>query len=209
MSFHRDFSSFLLNMDFPWDFGNLYVYLYIKNARECLTMISKHERAYEARGAKPRELCIVFECFDIMVQHESKFLMWLLILIDYSSVQEPTYINAQRIGNCKLIKVGCISSHHAHLRMRSIHFPYEIFLIWTSFCLTFSYYFDETLNPIANSSCMPCSGAKLYITMKHVVSLHGGCVVLWSVLSSGSSLEIRITSALITPGIACISPDSQ
>ena len=39
--------------------------------------------------------------------------------------------------------------------MRLTHFPYEIFLIWTGFCPTFSYYFDETLNPIANSSCMP------------------------------------------------------
>ena len=35
--------------------------------------------------------------------------------------------------------------------MRLIHFPYEIFLIWTSFCPTFSYYFDETLNPVTNS----------------------------------------------------------
>ena len=38
--------------------------------------------------------------------------------------------------------------------MRLIHFPYEIFLICTSFCPTFSYYFDKTLNPVANSSCM-------------------------------------------------------
>ena len=38
--------------------------------------------------------------------------------------------------------------------MRLIHFPYEILLIWTSFCPTFSYYFDETLNPVANSSYM-------------------------------------------------------
>ena len=44
-----------------------------------------------------------------------------------------------------------------------IHFPYEIFLNWTSVCPTFSYYFDETLNPVANSSCMPCSGVKLDI----------------------------------------------
>ena len=49
--------------------------LYIKNARECLTMISKHEKAYEARGVKPRELFIAFECFDIMVKHERKFLI--------------------------------------------------------------------------------------------------------------------------------------
>ena len=49
--------------------------LYIKNARECLTMISKHEKAYEARGAKPRELYIAFECFDIMGKHERKFLI--------------------------------------------------------------------------------------------------------------------------------------
>ena len=77
--------------------------LYIKNARECLAMISKHEKAYEARGAKPGELFIAFECFDIMVKHERKFLIWFLILIDYSSAQEPTYINAQRNGNCKLM----------------------------------------------------------------------------------------------------------
>ena len=38
--------------------------------------------------------------------------------------------------------------------MRLIHFSHEIFLIWTSFCPTFSYYFDETLNPVANSSCL-------------------------------------------------------
>ena len=43
--------------------------LYIKNARECLTMISKHEKAYEARGAKPQELYIAFECFDIIGKH--------------------------------------------------------------------------------------------------------------------------------------------
>ena len=47
--------------------------LYIKNVRECLTMISKHEKAYEAQAAKPRELSIAFECFDIMVKHERKF----------------------------------------------------------------------------------------------------------------------------------------
>ena len=50
--------------------------------------------------------------------------------------------------------------------MRLIHFPYEIFLIWNSFCPTFSYYFDETLNPVANSSCMPCSEVKLGIKIK-------------------------------------------
>ena len=43
--------------------------LYIKNARECSTMISKHEKAYEALGAKPRELFIALSCFDIMVKH--------------------------------------------------------------------------------------------------------------------------------------------
>ena len=75
--------------------------------------------------------------------------------------------------------------------MSLIHFPYEIFLIWTSFCPTFSYYFDVTLNPVANSSCMPCSGVKLDVTLKHVVSLYGGCVVFWLVLSSGLSLEIK------------------
>ena len=55
--------------------------LYIKNARECLTMISKHEKAYEeARGAKPRELYnyIAFECFDITGKHERKFLILCL-----------------------------------------------------------------------------------------------------------------------------------
>ena len=82
-----------------------------------------------------------------------------------------------------------------------IHFPYEIFLIWISFCRTFSYYFDETLNPAANSSCVPCSGVKLDIT-QHVVSLYGGCVVFSSVFSSRISLEIKITSALISPAIA-------
>ena len=40
------------------------------------------------------------------------------------------------------------------LRMRLIHFPYEIFLIWTSFCPTFIYYFDKTLNAVVNSSCV-------------------------------------------------------
>ena len=74
-----------------------------QNARECLTIMPKHEKAYEARGAKPRELFIAFQCFDIMVKHERKFLIRLLLLIDYSSAQEPTYINAQRNGNCKLM----------------------------------------------------------------------------------------------------------
>ena len=49
--------------------------LYIKSAWECLTVISKHESAYEARGAKARELYIAFECFDIMGKHERKFLI--------------------------------------------------------------------------------------------------------------------------------------
>ena len=49
--------------------------LYTKNARECLTMLLKHERAYEARGEKPRELYIAFECFDSMGKHERKFLI--------------------------------------------------------------------------------------------------------------------------------------
>ena len=66
-------------------------------------MISKHKKAYEDRGAKPRELFVAFECFDVMVKHEGKFLISLLILIDYSSAQEPTDINAQRNGNCKLM----------------------------------------------------------------------------------------------------------
>ena len=60
-----------------WKLGlciiNEFEKLYIKNARECLTMISKHEKAYEARGARPRELFITFECFDIMVKHERRF----------------------------------------------------------------------------------------------------------------------------------------
>ena len=55
-------------------------------------MISKHERAYEARGAKPRELFIAFECFDIMVKHERTFLIRLLILIDYSSAEACSII---------------------------------------------------------------------------------------------------------------------
>ena len=63
-------------------------------------MISKLEMAYEVRRAK---LYIAFECFDIMVKHSRSFLIWLLILIHYSSAQEPTYINAQRNGNCKLM----------------------------------------------------------------------------------------------------------
>ena len=32
-------------------------------------MILKHEKAYEARGAKPRELYKAFEWFDIMGKH--------------------------------------------------------------------------------------------------------------------------------------------
>ena len=38
-------------------------------------MISKHEKAYEALGAKSRKLFIVFEWFDIMGKHECKFLI--------------------------------------------------------------------------------------------------------------------------------------
>ena len=58
-----------------WFWMKLIPALYIKNARECLAMISKHEKAYEARRAKPRELFIAFECFDIMVKHERDFLI--------------------------------------------------------------------------------------------------------------------------------------
>ena len=36
-------------------------------------MILKHEKAYEARGAKPQELCMAFECFDIMGRQKRKF----------------------------------------------------------------------------------------------------------------------------------------
>ena len=75
--------------------------LYIQNAQECFTMISKHEKASEARGAVPRELYIAFERFDIMDKHERKFLIRLLIRTDYSSAQELTYINAPRNDNCK------------------------------------------------------------------------------------------------------------
>ena len=64
-------------------------------------MILKHEKAYEARGVKPPELYIAFKCFVIMGKHERNLLIWLLMLIDYSSAQEPTYINAQRNDNCK------------------------------------------------------------------------------------------------------------
>ena len=60
------------------------------------TVISKHEKTCEAR-----ELYIAFECFDILGKHERKFLISLLIRIDYSSAQEPTYINAQRNDKCK------------------------------------------------------------------------------------------------------------
>ena len=48
---------------------------FMKNARECLTMISKHEKEYEARGAKALELYIAFECFEIMDKHERKLLI--------------------------------------------------------------------------------------------------------------------------------------
>ena len=41
--------------------------LYIKNARECLTMISNMRRHMK--------LFIALECFDIMVKHERKFLI--------------------------------------------------------------------------------------------------------------------------------------
>ena len=39
-------------------------------------MISKHEKAYEAQGAKSRELSIAFECFDIMGRHEGFKNQW-------------------------------------------------------------------------------------------------------------------------------------
>ena len=42
-----------------------------------------------------------------------------------------------------------------------INFPWEILLIWTSFSPTFIYYFEKTLNAIANSSCMPCPEVQL------------------------------------------------
>ena len=50
--------------------------------------------------------------------------------------------------------------------------PFSVgnFLIWTSFCLTFSYYFDETLNRRRNSSCMPCSGVKLDIEAHSILA---------------------------------------
>ena len=36
-------------------------------------MISEHEKAYEARGAKPQELCMAFECFDIIGRKNASF----------------------------------------------------------------------------------------------------------------------------------------
>ena len=35
----------------------------------------KHEKVYEALGAKPRQLFIAFKRFDIIVKHERKFLI--------------------------------------------------------------------------------------------------------------------------------------
>ena len=69
-----------------------------QKSRECLTMISKHEKAYEAQGAKPRELYIVFECFHIMGKHEHKYLIYILTLINYSRINS---INAQSDENSK------------------------------------------------------------------------------------------------------------
>ena len=46
-----------LHNDKGFHFSNCLT-LYIKNAQECLTIISKHEKAREAREAKPRELFI-------------------------------------------------------------------------------------------------------------------------------------------------------
>ena len=58
---------------------------YIKNARECLTMISKHEKAYDAQGAKPRELFTAFECFDIMHGQTRTQVFDMTSPTDYSS----------------------------------------------------------------------------------------------------------------------------
>ena len=41
-----------------------------------------------------------------MGKHERKFFIGLLMLVDYSSAQEPTYIDTRRNGNYKLM---CIS----------------------------------------------------------------------------------------------------
>ena len=58
-------------------------------------------------------------------------------------------------------------------------------------------------------SCMPYPEVKLDITLQYVVSLYVGYIVFSSVFSSGISLEIKITRALILPGNACISLGSQ
>ena len=101
-----------------------------KNTQECLTMISKREKAYEGRGAKPRELCIAFEYFDIMGKHERKFLIWLLISIDYTSAQsEPTYINAQRNDNFKQMQ-DVLWVFYTHLRIHFLPFPKHITMIF-------------------------------------------------------------------------------
>ena len=47
--------------------------------------------------------------------------------------------------------MGCTLSFLYALAHAFNHFPYYIFLIWASFCPTFIYYFDKTLNAAAVS----------------------------------------------------------
>ena len=76
--------------------------------------------------------------------------IWFLKRTDYSSAQEPTYLKHEGITTTN--KYGMFFECFIPLAHAFNHFPCEIFLIWTSFCPTFIYYFDKTSNAVANSS---------------------------------------------------------
>ena len=70
-------------------------------------------------------------------------------------IQVPKGITT--VNKCRMYFECFIPLAHAFNR-----FSYEIFLIWTSFCPTFIYYFDKTLNAVENSSYKKAIGTGFF-----------------------------------------------
>ena len=73
------------------------------------------------------------------------------------------------------------------------HFPYKIFLIWTSFCPTFIYYFDKTSNAVANLSYNKAIGTCFFqlLARAFTISLKLGFILYVS--------KVAVLSMLIKP----------
>ena len=76
--------------------GPLVEVIYQKRAR-----VFDHDikawKAYEAREAKPRELFIAFECFDIMVKHERKFLICFFFFFFFEDVEKKMGLKSPKL----------------------------------------------------------------------------------------------------------------